>query len=355
MTVKNGTIRTRFATYCGLLGAAAFAGGAVCDRLAGYGQAEVRGHIGTWACFGVGALVVGALVGYWLAQGIRRRIYDIEEAAVLIAGGRLHHRITETEGRDEINEVVQAFNAMGERIESQVAALQKLAQENFDLAQTAERAAQMEERQRLSRELHDSVSQQLFSLTLLSAALRDRCPAEDTGLAALAAQMEVLASQAQREMRALLLHMRPIDLDGRGLREAIEAFLQAVGDRHGLACVFRDDTATVRGSVIDEQLFRITQEAVTNVLKHANASTVTVTLSESSAYVELTVSDDGRGMPIQQRGEALGTGGDTIGLSAMRERAERLGGQLSILHRDQGTTVRAVIPLMSSGGSEESP
>lgn len=346
MMVAHWSIRTRFAVICGVFVIGAFAVGAVC----GWYVRDGHGQTAVWICTAGGVALAGAFVGYFLAQGIRRRIYDIEEAATLIAGGRLHHRIKDVEGHDEINQVVQAFNAMGERIESQVATLQNLAQENFDLAQSVERAAAMEERQRLSRELHDSVSQQLFSLTLLAAGMRERCPADDAVLVDLADHMERLASQAQREMRALLLHLRPIDLDGKGLREAIDAFLQAVSDRHGLQCAFRDETVSVRNGVIDEQLFRIVQEAVTNVLKHADASNVMVTLAESTAYVELTISDDGRGISASKADPSFA---DTLGLTAMRERAQRLGGQLSILPREQGTTIRAVIPLMNIGESEE--
>lgn len=85
-------------------------------------------------------------------------------------------------------------------------------------------------------------------------------------------------------------------------------------------------------------------------MKHADASNVMVTLAESTAYVELTISDDGRGISASKADPSFA---DTLGLTAMRERAQRLGGQLSILPREQGTTIRAVIPLMNIGESEE--
>lgn len=320
-----------------------------------FGRVPMRatggGSIDLWRVIaGIALIAVGAMAGYRLAQPIRRRLYDIEEATVLIAGGRLHHRIAGVGGSDEIDQLAHQFNLMGERIEAQVALLQQLAEENHRLAQSTERAATMEERQRVARELHDSVSQQLFSMTLLSAAAREACT-EDTGpLPDILAHMEELANLAQREMRALLLHLRPVDLDGKPFHDAVDGFLQAVSDRHGLQMVFRDDTTQTRAGAVEEQLFRILQEAVANVLKHAQASTVTVALVDGPGFVELSVSDDGCGLPTQ--GEAMH--GDTLGMAAMRERAMRLGGQLDVLSREQGTVIRVVIPR-SQEPMEESP
>jgi two-component system, NarL family, sensor histidine kinase LiaS len=292
---------------------------------------------------GVCVMIMAALVGYLLSQPIRRRLYEIEEAAVLMADGRLKHRITGIGERDEIDQLAIQFNRMGERLENQVGLLQSLAEENVHLTESAERAATMEERQRLARELHDSVSQQLFSLTMLAAAAKNQCSVQSNKLPITIQHMEELANQAQREMRGLLLHLRPVLLDGRSFAEAASAFLQAVTERHGLACTFRCHEVSQLPSAIEEQLFRILQEAVANVLKHAYATSVNVQLSELNARYELTVSDDGRGFTEQPPGN------DTLGLTAMRERASRLGGRLEILPRAPGMTIRVVIPRASQG------
>lgn len=333
------SIRMRFVVVGVSLATLAYGCGILFSRLP-LRESNLGQHVAWLFVAGMSCIAIGALTGYMLAQPIRRRLYDIEEAAALIAGGRLHHRIAGVGGSDEIDQLAHQFNTMGERIEAQVVLLQQLAEENHRLAQTAERAATLEERGRVSRELHDSVSQQLFSMTMLSAAAKEACEVKTGPLPEMLNYLEELANQAQREMRALLLHLRPIDLAGKPFTEAVEGFLQAVADRHGLQVQFRDDTVEPRTGVVEEQLFRILQEAVANVLKHAQAAKVTVALVEGPAYVELTISDDGCGLTVNA-GEVAS---DTYGMTAMRERALRLGGQLDVLSRERGTTIRVVIP-----------
>lgn len=283
--------------------------------------------------------VATAAVGYRLSQMFRRRLYEIEEAAVLMAGGRLQHRVARFGERDEIDQVAQEFNRMGEQLEHQVALLQHLAEENRALAQEAERVATLEERQRLARELHDSVSQDLFALMMLAETAIRRLETGSPKLSDTLAQMAELANRGQKEMRALLLHLRPVELDGRSFQEAATGFLRAVEERHEISCIldFR-----VQGDLplpVEEQLFRILQEAMSNVLKHAKATKVGVQVVERAASYELEVFDDGVGLSATSL-----TASDTYGMKAMRERAARLGGRLEIWPRDPGTTVKVVIP-----------
>jgi NarL family two-component system sensor histidine kinase LiaS len=206
----------------------------------------------------------------------------------------------------------------------------------------------MEERQRLARELHDSVSQALFALSMMAeSALRQA----DSGCGQLRGTLTTIAdmaNQAQREMRALLLHLRPVELAGRTFVEAASAFLRAVEERYGLHCTFACDTAEPMPPLIEEHLFRILQESLANVLKHANARHVRVqVLAQASAY-ELSVTDDGVGLPASEAQL-----GDTFGIAAMRERAESLGGRFRLLRRDRGTTVSVVIPRTGAGDAND--
>lgn len=332
------TIRSRFVAVVTLLVVIAFASG-IAVTLVGAREVSIA-HTGIHVAIALALLLVlTGLSGYLLAQTIVRRLYEIEEAAVLIADGRLQHRIVGFGGQDEIDHLAAQFNRMGERIEQQVALLQQLAEENVQLARQAEQAATMEERQRVARELHDSVSQQLFSLSLLAASARARGDSADRQTAELVSQIEHLANQAQREMRALLLHLRPIDLEGRDFAEAAKSFLGAVADRHALAWTFRSTGVQHVPPAVEEQLFRILQEAVSNVLKHAHASSVAVHLSEQSTRYELTITDDGQGLGVGVVQRA-----DAYGLPAMKERASRLGGQMELLERRPGLTVKVVIP-----------
>lgn len=371
----------------------------------GGSEAGVLAH---WSALLTVALAAGAvalIVGYYIAQGLRRRIYNIEEAAALMAAGRLQHRVPRSGERDEIDQLADQFNQMGDKLEHQVGLLQRLAEENRRLAEDTERAATMEERQRLARDLHDSVSQQLFALSMMAqTALRLAEPSPvpvpavsaeagtgtGTGLAdtphpALAAghtklhetltTIAELATAAQREMRALLLHLRPVDLAGRSLQEAAAGFLQAVEERYALRCVFTCDEDADIPRLIEENLFRILQEAVANVLKHAAATEIRVHLFAQASTYELSITDDGVGVAgasgpdsamdsssgesdgaeVSGNGVAESGRGDSYGLTAMRERAESLGGRFSLLPRVHGTTVTVVIPRMvTSQGMEES-
>lgn len=306
---------------------------------------------------------LAAATGYRLAQAFRRRLFEIEEAAVLMAGGRLHHRVARFGEHDEIDQVAAEFNRMGEQLQAQVELLQRLAEENQSLTEQAERAATMEERQRLARELHDSVSQELFALTMLSETAIRRFESGSPKLLDNLKQMADLANRGQREMRALLLHLRPVELEGRSLQEAAESFLRAIEERHELACHFTSDARANFPAPVEEQLFRILQEAVANVLKHAKATELRVDVKEESSSYELIVSDNGVGIGVDAGVEAgagmeqaaktqnlPGAGAaDNYGMRAMRERSARLGGRLEVFPRNPGTTIKVVIPRADRG------
>lgn len=285
-------------------------------------------------------MILAIILGYVLAQPQRRRLYEIEEAASLLAAGRLTHRVTVMGHGDEIDSLGMRFNEMGAKLQEQVKMLQDLAAENQQLADESERSLVLEERQRLARELHDSVSQQLFALTMLSAtALRYHQKASPQ-LEITLEQINQLASAAQREMRALLLHLRPVELAGRSLEEACEAFLAAMEDRHHLTVDFSCNLAHQSISdAVEEQLFRILQEAVANVVKHAQAEQLTITITSAGSQIELTVLDDGVGI-----GE-LAEKDDSYGIKSMRERAAALGGTVDVWARSKGTGVRVSIPI----------
>lgn len=296
-----------------------------------------------------GSIVLAVVAGYRLAQSFRRRLFEIEEAAVLMAGGRLHHRVARFRERDEIDQVAAEFNRMAEQLEAQVDLLQRLAEENQSLTEQAERAATIEERQRLARELHDSVSQELFALTMLSETALRRYEAGSPRLRESLMQMAELANRAQREMRALLLHLRPVELEGRSFQDAAKGFLNAIEERHELACHFTFKAQTDLPDTVEEHLFRILQEAVANVLKHADATELKVDVTEQSATYELVIADNGIGMEqANLAGQAPGNG-DHYGMRAMQERSARLGGRMEVFSRNPGTVIKVVIPRSDRG------
>jgi signal transduction histidine kinase/putative methionine-R-sulfoxide reductase with GAF domain len=207
--------------------------------------------------------------------------------------------------------------------------------ERARLAQQAEAAAVVQERQRLARELHDSVTQLLYSQVLFSGAslkvLRQgNLPLAEQHLA----RIEQAAQQALKEMRLLVYELRPSnDLD-EGLARALQRRLEAVEKRSGI-----EVRLVVQGEAhLDPPtiaaLYRIAEEALNNTLKHAHASAVQVTLRAEDGQFTLEIADNGRGFDLSE----IPKGG--MGLVNMRERAAALGGQLELSSRlGQGTRV----------------
>jgi two-component system, NarL family, sensor histidine kinase LiaS len=291
----------------------------------------------------LGLVMLSVSIGYLVVQPIRRRLYDIEEAAALIASGRLQHRVETMGDTDEIGQLAAQFNVMGDKIQAQVALLQQMAEQNRSLQVDAERAAALEERQRLARDLHDTVSQQLFAITMLAATAVRHHEQQSVHLEKTLTQLAEISNAAQREMRALLLHLRPLNLEGRSFYEAALDFLRAIEERYHLRCEISVDDNTDLPPSIEDELFRILQEAMANVLKHADATQVKVELrEEAKQIIRLSVLDDGIGIDERLTGDK----GLSYGLNTMKERAARLGGECRIWKREQGTAVEIRIPIV---------
>ena len=204
----------------------------------------------------------------------------------------------------------------------------------------SKRAAITEERERLARELHDSVTQSLYSLSLFAewgGGLLDAGEIEQ-GRERMARIGEI-SQQALREMRLLLYELRPSELEHGGLTGALQSRLAAVEQRVGVEASLQADLNVDLPLHVEEYLYRIAQEALNNALKHAEASTVLVKVQADKASILLEVTDNGIGFD-----PAAISGDGRLGLASMRTRAERLGGTLELISEaGQGTTVRVKI------------
>ncbi len=198
--------------------------------------------------------------------------------------------------------------------------------ENHRLRRRIEAAATLEERGRLARDLHDSVTQSLYSLSLFARSGRDALEDGDTDrLASSLARLEGTALQSLREMRLLLYELRPAMLEQEGLIRTLEQRFDAVERRAGMRATlaYEGDTGLELPHVVERELYYLTIEALNNTLKHAQATEVTVQVWLSAFQVRLEIADDGRGFdPLQVSGG--------YGLGDMRERVDRLGGRLEI-------------------------
>lgn len=223
---------------------------------------------------------------------------------------------------------------------------------NARLLQETERAATLEERQRLARELHDSVTQSLYSLTLLAeAGRRMAAHSEEPRLADTLARLGATAQQALKEMRLLVYELRPLELETEGLVGAVQRRLDAVERRSGIEARLVVSGELDLPATTEAELYRIVQEVLNNTLKHARASQVTVRLAVTNEAVTVVVSDNGLGFDL-----AAASDGGGLGLASIRERAARLGASLDITSApDQGVRVRVDVPLAALEGTAAGP
>lgn len=225
----------------------------------------------------------------------------------------------------------RAFDAEDRRLFMALAQRAAMAIHNAHLYEQAEQAAMLEERQRLARELHDSVSQTLYSLVLLAEAGRRFSDNDDLAqVSQILARLGDTSLQALREMRLMVYQLRPLALQETGLVSALQQRLDAVEKRAGIHAYLEVSGDLPLPGPWEEAFYRIAQEALNNALKHAGATTTNVTLrarrrGTAQTTVELRVSDDGRGFDI-----TCNEANEGIGLASMRERAAQLGAALDI-------------------------
>jgi len=199
-----------------------------------------------------------------------------------------------------------------------------------------------EERQRLARDLHDSVTQSLYSLSLL--AETGRRAAEAQNFESVAHHVNRLGEVAQlslKEMRLMIYELRPEVLEQQGLARALQQRLDTVEGRVGVQTNLATNIDINLPSAVEDALYNIALEALNNALKHAAATAVKIKLHQTEAQVIIKIQDNGRGFEMEEIADAGG-----LGLITMRERAEKLGGSLKVAAiPDEGTAIQAVIPL----------
>ena len=214
-----------------------------------------------------------------------------------------------------------------------------VAVENARLYEQAQQLAVMQERNRLARDLHDSVTQALYGIALYSEAAARQIQVGRQELASEhLAEIRTTAQESLCDMRLLIYELRRPVLKREGLAAALQARLEAVEARVGLETAFEQIGDPELSAEAEEGLYWIAQEALNNVLKHARANQVSVRLQRNGEWITLEVADDGAGFEP----DALRDGG--YGLCTMQERAIRLGGELIVTSRPgRGTVIRAEV------------
>ena len=242
--------------------------------------------------------------------------------------------LTDKIGADEFSEDDQAAVEM-------LAAHAAIAIENARLFERSRELSVVEERTRLARELHDSVSQTLFSISLVAEAAATLV---DRDAAKAKTQLEGLremARAATQEMRSLIFELRPADLDAEGLVATLRKHIDVLRRVYPMRIEFKENVAARPPPAVEREVYRIAQEALNNAIKHSQADRIDVELSSRDAMISLLVADDGKGFE-PKAAELRAT---KLGITSMEERAESINGALRIESSEAGTRVELEVPV----------
>lgn len=216
-----------------------------------------------------------------------------------------------------------------------------VAVENAQLYEQAQQLATVQERNRLARDLHDSVMQSLYGMSMYSeAAVRQLESGQIDTTASHLREIQSTAQDALREMRLLIFELRPSVLKREGLTIALRSRLEAVEERVGIETTIEIDPDIHLAPETEQELYRVAQEALNNALKHAKANHITVRLLKEHQKIILEVTDDGTGFDPSLARERGG-----FGFQGMKERVARLGGKLAIQSAPgKGTQIKVEVP-----------
>jgi len=242
--------------------------------------------------------------------------------------------LTDKEGAD-------TFSAADEKLIVLLAAHAAIAMENARLHERSRELSIVEERNRLARELHDAVTQQLFAVVLAAQSAGELLARGDGAAGAEVERVQALARTAMDELRSVVFELRPASLEAEGLAQVLRKHVDVLKRVTGQPIELRVAAPPALGEAAAGQVFRIAQEALQNALRHAAATRIEVRLEDGGGRLVLSVADDGRGFEAA----ASGVRGRSLGLTSMEERATELGGRLTVDSRPgEGTTVRLEVP-----------
>jgi signal transduction histidine kinase len=267
--------------------------------------------------------------GWWPAAHPRMRSFL---GVPIVAHGRVigAFYLTEKQGAD-------AFGAGDQQVIEMLAAHAAIAIENARLYERSRELSILEERNRLARELHDSVTQKLFGVVLAAEAAATLLDRDGAGAREQIARLQELAHGAMEELRSLIFELRPAAPATEGLATALRKHVEVLRRVHEQDIALRVAGRARLAPRAEGEVFRIAQEAVHNALRHAGADRIEVTLDARDGALALTVADDGAGFDAA----APALRARRLGLTSMEERARALGGTLAVESRPgAGTRVR---------------
>jgi signal transduction histidine kinase len=293
----------------------------------------------------VAMLALGVSALLLTSHRITRSIQKLHEGTILISHGNLNRRV-EIKGADEIAKLAEAFNAMAQHLELDITE-RKRAEEQLKSSYEQLRALSAriqsireEERTTIAREIHDELGQALTGLKMDLSWLRKKIPEEE--LIEKTQSMLKLIDSTIQTVRKISTELRPGILDDLGLIAAIEWQAGDFQSRTGIKCEFDSSLEEVAlEREVSTAIFRIVQETLTNVVRHANATQVNIKVGEEDGILLVEIEDNGRGITGKEVSSPK-----SLGLLGMRERAHLFGGELEIKGTSgERTVVMVRIPL----------
>ncbi|WP_028784245.1 sensor histidine kinase [Thalassobacillus devorans] len=287
-------------------------------------------------------IIIGLIIGVVYGWFWRRKLHGIDRQLNELVKGQKRSE-PENETIQEIIDIEKHLAQLEEKMNKQVELSQRLATERTNEREKSLQEVVVQERNRLARELHDSVSQQLFAASMMMSAINEGDRTEHTAIKKQLAMVEKMIHQSQLEMRALLLHLRPVALKGKSIREGVEELLSELTQKVPMTIEWNiEDLKLDKG--VEDQLFRILQESISNTLRHAKADKLHVLLIERDRLVILRIVDDGIGFDVEQAKSS------SYGLQNMQERAYEVGGTFKLVSIEgQGTRLEVKVPALKEG------
>jgi NarL family two-component system sensor histidine kinase LiaS len=272
------------------------------------------------------AAFTGTIFGFIASRGFNRRLRRLTKTAESWSQGDFSAYMQDNSG-DEIGQLARRLNQMAEQLQN--------------LVHTRAELATLEERNRLARDLHDSVKQQVFATAMQLGAAQTMLD-DDPAVAKYHLQeAEQLAHQAQQELTGLIQELRPAALEGKGLVDALHDYTEDWSRRTAIVAQVNVSGERPLPLPVEQPLFRVAQETLANVARHSRAQIVTIYLAWQDDTFTMTIADDGRGFDTTSTAYGMGLG-------SMQEWLAQLNGRLTIHSTPgQGSKLIATLPLPS--------
>jgi two-component system sensor histidine kinase UhpB len=302
-------------------------------------------HYELVAVFAIVGAVASIVVNYLVLRAALAPLISLEETVTEVRNGNVDARAPRPTFTDPRFEALrETLNAMLDTVATYRGRLRALSSQVI--------TAQEEERKRISRELHDETAQALTSLLVGLRLLQGARNLEDVRLAA--AELRELTARTLEEVRKLAVELRPTTLDHLGLVAALEWYSREYAGRLDAVVDFATEGLAERlAPEVELVVYRVVQEALTNIARHASASRAAIRLVFEEAAVEATVEDNGRGFDLTEATSSRERG---LGLFGMRERVELIGGTFNITTRPgAGTSIRIRVPVTTWGDELTAP